>query len=114
MLSRTFVRAAASAPRSGVRALSTTALRQQSKTPSMGDVNPSRAAVDTFNKRQKEFREQLVAAQREREASESSTPELRLTLLPLAPNSRYRAHRIATQGAPQRSRSPSLVARLAR
>lgn len=67
MLSRQFVRAAAGAQRSGVRALSTSALRQ-SHTPSMGDVNPSRAAVETFNKRQKEFREQLVGAQKEREA----------------------------------------------
>ncbi|KAI5467835.1 hypothetical protein BGZ63DRAFT_399378 [Mariannaea sp. PMI_226] len=76
MLSRNFVRAVASAPRSNARALSSSALRQQSRTPSMGDVNPSRAAVNTFNTRQKEFREHLVTAQKEREASEFrySTP----------------------------------------
>jgi len=41
----------------------------------MGDVNPSRAAVDTFNKKQKRFREQLATAHKEREASESIAPQ---------------------------------------
>lgn len=69
MLSRKLVRTAvAVAPRSSVRALSTTAV-QQSKTPSMGDINPSRSAVETFNDKQKAFREQLVEVQKEREAS---------------------------------------------
>jgi hypothetical protein len=34
----------------------------------MGDINPSRTAVDSFNKKQKAFREQLLEAQKEREA----------------------------------------------
>lgn len=67
MLCRHIARVAATTPRSGVRALSSTAV-QQSSTPSMGDVNPSRAAVDSFNKKQNAFREHLMEAQREREA----------------------------------------------
>ncbi|KAF5008902.1 hypothetical protein FDECE_4858, partial [Fusarium decemcellulare] len=67
MLSRQFARAAAVTPRAGLRALSSTAARQ-SHTPSMGDVNPSRAAVETFSQKQKAFREHLVEAQKEREA----------------------------------------------
>ncbi|KAL6404944.1 hypothetical protein AUP68_11780 [Ilyonectria robusta] len=73
MLSRQFVRAAAVAPRSGLRALSTSALRQ-SKTPSMGDVNPSRATVETFNRKQIAFREQQIQAQKNREASAFTSP----------------------------------------
>lgn len=72
MLSRQFARAAAVTPRAGLRALSSTAARLDAHTPSMGDVNPSRAAVDTFNQKQKAFREHLVEAQKEREASELS------------------------------------------
>jgi hypothetical protein len=39
-----------------------------SKTPSMGDVDPSPTSVDAFAQKQREFREQLVEAQRQREA----------------------------------------------
>ncbi|KFH42184.1 Protein NipSnap-like protein [Hapsidospora chrysogenum ATCC 11550] len=67
MLCRNITRVAATTPRSGVRALSSTAM-QQSSAPSMGDINPSRTAVDSFNKKQKAFREQLLEAQKEREA----------------------------------------------
>ncbi|EFZ04491.1 hypothetical protein MHUMG1_07769 [Metarhizium humberi] len=68
MLSRILHRrAAAVAPRSVLRALSTTAARQ-SKTPSMGDINPSRAQIDSFNRKQHEFRERLVEAQKEQGA----------------------------------------------
>ncbi|KAF7543426.1 hypothetical protein G7046_g10001 [Stylonectria norvegica] len=70
MLSRQASRAIAATPRSGLRAFSTTA--QQSKTPSMGDVHPSRAAVQTFNQKQQAFRAKLVEAQKQREASASS------------------------------------------
>lgn len=76
MLSRTVARAAASAaaPTSGARALTTTIARQGS-TPSMGDVNPSSSSVETFNKKQKQFREQLAEAQKERDARAfKSTP----------------------------------------
>ncbi|CAH0022857.1 unnamed protein product [Clonostachys rhizophaga] len=59
--------AAAAAPSSGARALSSTAARRY-KSPSMGDINPSRAAVEKFNQKQKEFREQLFEAQKERDA----------------------------------------------
>ena len=68
MLCRNVARAAAAAPRSGVRALSTTALRQ-SHTPSMGDINPSASSVQSFTQKQKQFREQLLEAQKERGAS---------------------------------------------
>ncbi|KAG9259017.1 NIPSNAP-domain-containing protein [Emericellopsis atlantica] len=67
MLSRSVTRLASAAPRSGVRALSSTAL-QQSATPSMGDISPSRTTVDEFNRKQQQFREQLIKAQKEREA----------------------------------------------
>ena len=69
MLSRSLARRAAAAmPRAaGARALSTTAL-MQSKTPSMGDIEPSSSSVESFNGKQREFREQLVEAQRERGA----------------------------------------------
>lgn len=67
MLCRTISRAAAAAPRSGVRALSSTAM-QQSNTPGMGDINPSSSSVESFNQKQKAFRERLVEAQKERDA----------------------------------------------
>jgi hypothetical protein len=34
----------------------------------MGDINPSRAQIDSFNRKQHEFREKLVEAQKERGA----------------------------------------------
>ncbi|KAG6008444.1 hypothetical protein E4U21_004466 [Claviceps maximensis] len=49
------------------RALSTTAKRH-SYTPSMGDINPSRAQIDSFNRKQHEFRQKLVEAQKEQGA----------------------------------------------
>ncbi|PWI68053.1 hypothetical protein PCL_02454 [Purpureocillium lilacinum] len=61
-------RAAAATARSvGMRPLSTTALRR-SKTPSMGDIEPSTSAVGSFNSKQHAFREKLVEAQRQRGA----------------------------------------------
>jgi hypothetical protein len=60
-------RAAAAAPRAGVRALATTA-SMQIRTPSMGDINPSPASIEQFNEKQRAFREHLVEAQRERGA----------------------------------------------
>lgn len=74
MLSRQISRAVAATPRSGLRALSTTAV-QNSKTPSMGDVEPSRASVETFNQKQKAFREQLIKGQKEREARALSSQQ---------------------------------------
>ncbi|KAH7316651.1 hypothetical protein B0I35DRAFT_354531 [Stachybotrys elegans] len=67
MLSRHVARAAGAAPRSGVRALSSST-SLQSRTPSIGDINPSAQTVDKFNQRQKAFREQLAEAQKERGA----------------------------------------------
>lgn len=64
---RLYRRAAAVAPRVGVRALATTGLKQ-TRTPSMGDINPTPASIETFNEKQKAFREQLVEAQKERGA----------------------------------------------
>ncbi|KAI0476087.1 hypothetical protein GGR56DRAFT_674590 [Xylariaceae sp. FL0804] len=68
MLTRRLARAAVAAPRS-LRAFGSTAAQQ--RTPSIADVTP--ADVQSFNARQKEFREQLVKAQQEREASRSSS-----------------------------------------
>ncbi|KAM4065382.1 NIPSNAP domain-containing protein [Hirsutella rhossiliensis] len=69
MLCRSLTRrAAAAAPRAGARALSTTAALRESKTPSMGDINPSPSSVQSFTTKQKAFREQLAEAQRERGA----------------------------------------------
>lgn len=65
MSSRVLTRVAA-APRSGLRALSTSAVMH--KTPGMGDIDPSKSSVDTFTQKQKAFRDQLAAAQRERGA----------------------------------------------
>lgn len=72
MLSRQLVRAAAVTPRTGLRALSTSASLQK-HVPSMGDVDPSRSAVDVFTQKQKAFREHLVEAQKNQEASALSS-----------------------------------------
>ncbi|KAI1263411.1 NIPSNAP family protein [Xylariaceae sp. FL1019] len=63
MLTRSLARVAAPASRS-LRAFSSTAI--QMRTPSMADITP--AGVDSFNAKQKEFRESLVKAQQEKEA----------------------------------------------
>ncbi|KAI1155437.1 NIPSNAP family protein [Nemania diffusa] len=63
MLSRGITRAAAPMPRF-LRAFSSTVTQQ--RTPSLADVSPN--GVESFNSRQKEFRENLVKAQQEREA----------------------------------------------
>lgn len=68
MLSRSLARVAVAVPRPGVRAISSTAI-QQTNTPSMGDINPSQSSLDSFNQRQRAFREQQVKAQKERDAS---------------------------------------------
>jgi hypothetical protein len=67
MLCRNIARVASAASRSGVRALSSTAA-QQTRTPSLGDVDPSAAGVQTFNEKQQAFRERMLEAQKEREA----------------------------------------------
>ncbi|KAI0119858.1 NIPSNAP-domain-containing protein [Daldinia grandis] len=65
MFSRSLVRVvAAGSPRS-LRAFSSTAASQ--RTPTLADITPE--GVDSFNSKQKEFREQLVKAHQEREAS---------------------------------------------
>lgn len=64
---RLYSRAAAVSPRVGVRALATTSLKQ-TRTPSMGDINPTPASIETFNEKQRAFREQLAEAQKERGA----------------------------------------------
>ncbi|KAI1408276.1 NIPSNAP-domain-containing protein [Hypoxylon sp. FL1857] len=68
MFTRRIARAAVSAPRS-LRAFSSTAVAQ--RTPTLADITPE--GVESFNARQKEFREQLVKAQQEREASRFTT-----------------------------------------
>ncbi|KAK1842388.1 nipsnap family protein [Colletotrichum chrysophilum] len=75
MLSRPLVRAAgAVTPRSALRAFSTTS--QQLKVPSMADVSAAPQSVASFNEKSKQFREQLVEQQKQREASayQSSPP----------------------------------------
>ncbi|KAI1641532.1 hypothetical protein F4809DRAFT_587132 [Biscogniauxia mediterranea] len=70
MLTRRIARAAVAAPRS-LRAFGSTAAQQRA--PSIADIAPD--DVDSFNAKQKGFREQLVKAQQEREASRfSSSP----------------------------------------
>ncbi|KAG5913480.1 hypothetical protein E4U53_004852, partial [Claviceps sorghi] len=83
MLSRSLPRhAPAGVQRAATRALGTTAKRH-SRTPSMGDINPSRAQIDSFNRKQHEFRQRLAEAQKEQgaralsaklSASETSDP----------------------------------------
>jgi hypothetical protein len=72
----TAAKAAAATPRLSVlRSFSTTS--QQWRTPSLGDVNPQSTTVEEFNKKQQAFREQLLEAQKQREASalaRSSSP----------------------------------------
>ncbi|RDA95290.1 hypothetical protein CP533_3498 [Ophiocordyceps camponoti-saundersi (nom. inval.)] len=68
MLCRGISRRAVAAASPGVRAFSTTATLGQLKSPSMGDINPSAASVESFNSKQKAFREQLAEAQREQGA----------------------------------------------
>lgn len=67
MFCRTITRVAATAPRSGVRALSSTAM-QRTNAPGMGDIDPSSTSVSSFNQKQQAFRERLVEAQKERDA----------------------------------------------
>ncbi|KAK6709118.1 hypothetical protein SNK03_009946 [Fusarium graminearum] len=77
MFSRQFARATTVTPRAGVRALSSTAVLG-GRTPSIGDVNPTHAEVEKFSKKQKEFREHLLEAQKKREArqtEEAKEPE---------------------------------------
>ncbi|KAK4211765.1 hypothetical protein QBC37DRAFT_206301 [Rhypophila decipiens] len=75
MISRQAIRVAAQAGRSvPARAISTTAARTSDHVPSLGDIEPDRQ--ETFNSRQKKFRAQLAEAQKQREASALSSPQL--------------------------------------
>ncbi|KAI1324578.1 NIPSNAP family protein [Xylariaceae sp. FL0255] len=65
MFTRNIVRAAAPIPRS-IRAFTSTAVQQ--RYPTLADVTPQ--GVESFNAKQKEFRESLVKAQQEREAKQ--------------------------------------------
>jgi hypothetical protein len=62
MLTRRIARTAFAAPRS-LRAFSATTIPQ--KSPSMSDITPDQ--VNTFNLKQKDFREHLAKLQKERE-----------------------------------------------
>ncbi|KHO00275.1 NIPSNAP family protein [Metarhizium album ARSEF 1941] len=68
MLSRSLPRRRVTADLHGVWRAFGTAAARQSKTPSMGDINPSRAQIDSFNRKQAQFREMLVEAQKEQGA----------------------------------------------
>lgn len=71
MFSRQLARTAtvAATPRSVVRMFSNSSIAASNKTPSIADIVPQ--DVESFNSKQKTFREQLVAAQKERDASGS-------------------------------------------
>lgn len=73
MLSRRVVggAVAVATPHSSIRGISTT-IRRDSRTPSLADIEPENQ--DSFNSRQKTFREQLVEAQKQREASALNSP----------------------------------------
>jgi hypothetical protein len=75
MLSRRIARAAMAAPRS-LRAFSATATQYSS--PAMSDITPDQ--VETFNKKQKEFRQHLARLQKEEEES-MSIPQLQIYLV---------------------------------
>lgn len=70
MLSQRAVRAVANAvvPQPALRSFVTTA-RHASKVPGISDISAAPDTVDAFNKRQHDFREQLVEQQKKREAS---------------------------------------------
>ncbi|TDZ20028.1 Protein NipSnap-like protein 1 [Colletotrichum orbiculare MAFF 240422] len=74
MLSRRLVRAAGAAtPRTALRAFTTTS--QQLKVPSMADVSAAPQSVASFNEKSKQFREQLVEQQKQREARQKAEAE---------------------------------------
>ncbi|KAL2022958.1 hypothetical protein VTK56DRAFT_4173 [Thermocarpiscus australiensis] len=68
MLSQRITRVATGAARRTptVRTFTSSIAAQSSRTPSLGDIEPDKH--ETFNSRQKTFREQLVEAQKQREA----------------------------------------------
>ncbi|KAH8759033.1 hypothetical protein F5883DRAFT_426956 [Diaporthe sp. PMI_573] len=79
MLSQRLARAAlaTATPRQAARMFSGSSTTTSKRTPAMGDINPEDGSVEAFNSKQKAFREQLVAAQKERDASGSlfSSPD---------------------------------------
>lgn len=72
MFSRQLARTAtvAATPRSVVRMFSNSSIAASNKTPSIADIVPQ--DVESFNSKQKTFREQLVAAQKERDAKRAA------------------------------------------
>lgn len=80
MLSQRLARAtlARATPRQAARIFSSSSSAASKRTPAMGDIDPEDGSVEDFTSKQKAFREQLVAAQRERDASgflSSSSPD---------------------------------------
>lgn len=71
MLSQRLARAAlaTATPRQAARLFSGSSTTASKRTPAMGDIDPEDGSVEAFNRKQKAFREQLVAAQKERDAS---------------------------------------------
>lgn len=63
---------ATTTPHSSIRGISTTLGRESNRTPSLADIEPENQ--NSFNSRQKTFREQLVEAQKQREASAFNSP----------------------------------------
>jgi hypothetical protein len=70
MLSQRAARAAATG--AAARRTFSTTLAQRKHTPSLGDIEPEQH--ERFNGRQREFREKLAEAQKQREASALSSP----------------------------------------
>lgn len=109
MLTPTLTRALGAVPRSGARALSTTAMKQ-SRTPGMGDINPSAASVQKFSQNQKEFRESMVELQKQRGAralaAQQSTESSSIASSENSPNSSTGAQSEAKSPQPERKNGP--------
>lgn len=85
MLSTRLVRAAAAArPAPTARLFSTFPALRSARIPSLGDIQPDQQ--ETFNTRQKKFREQLVEAQKQREASGFASSSPSSSTAPYSPN----------------------------
>ncbi|KKY33231.1 putative nipsnap family protein [Diaporthe ampelina] len=71
MLSQRLTRAAlaTATPRQAARMFSGSSTTASKRTPAMGDIDPEDGSVEAFTSKQKAFREKLVAAQKERDAS---------------------------------------------
>lgn len=74
MLSQRLARAAlaTTTPRQAARMFSGSSITASKHTPAIGDINPDDGSVEAFNRKQKAFRDQLVEAQKERDAKRAA------------------------------------------